>query len=269
MELSNNLNYIPSFLKTIIFDNESKDLLELMGIKTFEINDENFDSIIEKSKNSILKGKNAAILVKMGQFENIETNKLIGKKSFDSIEAISYFKVKYPKNLFVASTGMIARELYTITKELNLENKNNFLNPGGMGHTLALATSISKFSNKNIICIDGDGSLLMHMGNLHSTINVIDPKGFNYILINNNSHDSVGGQTTNAYNLNFKLIAKGIGFKKYLRIENRKELEDFILEKETNQFVEVIVSNRSNKKLLRPSETFIELKNIFKKNFCD
>ena len=31
----------------------SKDLLELMGIKTFEISDENFESIIEKSKNSI------------------------------------------------------------------------------------------------------------------------------------------------------------------------------------------------------------------------
>ena len=247
----------------------SKDLLELMGIKTFEISDENFESIIEKSKNSILEGKNAAILVKMGQFENNETSKIIDKKSFGSIEAISYFKEKYPKNLFVASTGMVGRELYTITKEHNLENKNNFINPGGMGHTLPLAASISKFSNENVICIDGDGSLLMHMGNLHSTINVIAPKGFNYILINNNSHDSVGGQTTNAYNLNFQLIAEGIGFEKYLRIENKKELEDFILEKETNQFVEVIVSNRSNKKLLRPSETFIELKNIFKKNFCD
>tara|TARA_X000000950_G_scaffold38655_2_gene41278 strand:+ start:9123 stop:10229 length:1107 start_codon:yes stop_codon:yes gene_type:complete len=245
----------------------SKDLLELMGIKTFEINDENFQSIIEKAKSSILEGENAAILVNIGQFENYETKNISKKKSIESLDAIAYFKKKYPKNLFVASTGMIGRELYTITEELNLESKNNFLNPGGMGHTMPLAASISKFSNKNIICIDGDGSLLMHMGNLHSTINVIAPKGFNYILINNNSHDSVGGQTTKAFNLNFKLIALGIGFEKYLKIESIKELDDFVLEKETNQFIEIIVSNRSNKKLLRPSESFAELKNIFKQNF--
>ena len=37
---------------------------------------------------------------------------------------------------------------------------------GGMGHTAMTALSMSKFSRNKIICLDGDGSFIMHMGAL-------------------------------------------------------------------------------------------------------
>ena len=35
---------------------------------------------------------------------------------------------------------------------------------GGMGHSLSVAIGMKLQSNKQIICLDGDGSLLMHLG---------------------------------------------------------------------------------------------------------
>ena len=53
---------------------------------------------------------------------------------------------------------------------------------GGMGHTssvsLGFATSATK---KRIICLDGDGSLLMHMGSL-CNVGAYGKKDFKYIL---------------------------------------------------------------------------------------
>ena len=47
-------------------------------------------------------------------------------------------------------------------------------------------------------------------------------KNFKYILINNFSHESVGGQNTNSEIVNFEILSKSVGFKKYLKIIIKK-----------------------------------------------
>ena len=42
--------------------------------------------------------------------------------------------------------------------------------------------------------------------------------------MNNNSHESVGGQTTNIKNINIKKLFEGFKFKKIAQIRNKKEL---------------------------------------------
>ena len=74
---------------------------------------------------------------------------------------------------------------------------------GGMGHTSSVALGYSLSSRNKTICIDGDGSLLMHLGSSKTAGNFAN-KNFKYILLNNNSHDSVGGQSTYANNINFE-----------------------------------------------------------------
>ena len=56
---------------------------------------------------------------------------------------------------------------------------------GGMGHTSSVALGYS-LSSKKTICIDGDGSLLMHLGSI-KTAGTFANKNFKYILLNNNS----------------------------------------------------------------------------------
>ena len=94
-----------------------------------------------------------------------------------------------------------------------------------------LSSSSFSLSSKNkTFCIDGDGSFLMHLGSIMTAGNFAN-KNFKYILLNNNTHDSVGGQSTNANNIDFDRLSTSLGFKKfysdlvdsvaYVEIENR------------------------------------------------
>ena len=65
----------------------------------------------------------------------------------------------------------------------------------------------SLYNKNKTICLDGDGSLLMHMGSL-LTAGKFASKNFKHILLNNNSHESVGGQKTYIEKLNLKNIVK-------------------------------------------------------------
>ena len=47
-------------------------------------------------------------------------------------------------------------------------------------------------------------------------------KNFKYILLNNNAHDSVGGQSTYANIVNFEKLSKSFGFKNFYSIQNFK-----------------------------------------------
>ena len=96
--------------------------------------------------------------------------------------------------------------------KFKLKNSKDFYMVGGMGHTSSVALGYSLSSRNKTICIDGDGSLLMHLGSLKTAGNFAN-KNFKYILLNNNSHDSVGGQSTYANNINFEKLSKSLGFK--------------------------------------------------------
>ena len=57
---------------------------------------------------------------------------------------------------------------------------------GGMGHTSSVALGYSISNRNKTFCIDGDGSLLMHLGSI-KTVGTFASKNFKYILLNNNS----------------------------------------------------------------------------------
>ena len=79
---------------------------------------------------------------------------------------------------------------------------------GGMGHAVSIATGIAQNSNKKVI-VDGDGSIGMHMGSLSVSSK---QKNLIHILLNNFSHESVGGHDTATKDLNFSRLAKVIGY---------------------------------------------------------
>ena len=78
---------------------------------------------------------------------------------------------------------------------------------GGMGHTSSVATGFSINTKKQIFCLDGDGSVLMHLGAL-STIGNLKRKNLKHIILNNNCHESVGGQPTGAEKIDFLGLSK-------------------------------------------------------------
>jgi len=248
----------------------TRNLLKLLDIKFCVLKDKkDFNKLSKLITYSKKNKKPVACLIKKGTF--IKNNSLVKiKKNKDIYLKRDYFikellsKVKKDTKI-VSTTGYISRELFRLSSES--QKKNNFYVVGGMGHCSSIALGYSIFSNKKVICLDGDGSMLMHLGSLF-TIGQNSKKNLKYILLNNNSHESVGGQETNLANINLNKIVKELNFDDYYIIKNKKDLNlklKFFLQSKKLSFLEVKMSSfNSNHLLGRPSK-FIDIKNNFMK----
>ena len=151
-----------------------------------------------------------------------------------------------------------------IRDKYKLNKGNDFYMVGGMGHTTSVAFGYSILKKNIVICLVGDGSLLMHLGSI-KTIASFAKNNFKYILLNNNSHDSVGGQNTFSDDINFKNFSKSLGFKNFTLIDNKKNLrqkiKNFLSSKDLS-FLEVKVSNSKINNLPRP-KNLIKIKKEF------
>ncbi len=166
----------------------------------------------------------------------------------------------------ISTTGYTSRELMQIRNENNLFKGQDFYMVGGMGHSSMVSLAYSLKSKKKVICLDGDGSLLMHMGSLR-TIGFFGNTNFKHILLNNNSHESVGGQTTNAYKINFNNLTKSLGYKNYFKVSKVNKFKSIIkkfLKCKGPSFLEVNISEGTINNLPR-LKNFIKVKKQFMK----
>ena len=164
----------------------------------------------------------------------------------------------------ISTTGYTSRELMQIRKEQKLFKGKDFYMVGGMGHASMVSLGYSLSSKKNIICLDGDGSILMHLGSLR-TFGLLGNPNLKHILLNNNSHESVGGQPTSAHGIDFKRLVKSIGYKNYFKIKDKNKVKLIIkkfLKSKGPSFLEVLISLGSIKNLDRP-KNLIEIKKKF------
>lgn len=168
-----------------------------------------------------------------------------------------------PWDIVVGTTGFLSRELYEYRDEAKQDHKRDFLTVGSMGHAsaIALGTAMSKPS-RQVWCLDGDGALLMHMGTM-ATIGQTNCSNFKHVLFNNGAHDSVGGQPTNAYNMNFCTIAKACGYKYVAEVTNAEQLAAEVnkIKNITGPvFLEIKIKTGARKNLGRPKKTPLENK---------
>ena len=122
-----------------------------------------------------------------------------------------------------------------------------------MGHTASLAFGMSLFTKKRVICIDGDGSFLMHMGSI--PIITKHTNNFLYILLNNGAHESVGGQKTVASDLDFLQLSKSLGFPSQYSAKNKSYLKKNIkriLNGRKKTFFEIKINLINSGELPRP-----------------
>ena len=75
--------------------------------------------------------------------------------------------------------------------------------------------------NSKVFCLDGDGALLMHGGALSNTS---DQDNFTHIILNNEAHDSVGGQPTKGNVVNFLNLAKAYGYKNTFQCFTKEDI---------------------------------------------
>jgi len=170
--------------------------------------------------------------------------------------------------IIVSTTGKTSREIFEIRHKNGEPHCKDFLTVGSMGHcsSIALGIAISN-SDRKVICIDGDGALIMHMGSL-STVGKLHPRNFFHILINNQVHESVGGQATSADHIDISGLVLANGYKNVLSINSEKDLKtkgiEFLKNNEHGpNFLEVIVKPGSREDLGRPTIKPVENKKAF------
>ena len=242
-------------------------ILKNMGIRykvVKNLNDIKNSNLIDYSRINRIP---VAFLIKKGSIK--ENNKKVQNKNTNDILR-SEFIIKLlnkisNKDRIIASTGFNSRELYQLRTQNKIETGKDFYLVGGMGHTGIVTLGYSlKNKKKNIICLDGDGSFLMHMGSM-VTIGKYAKKNYKYILLNNLAHESVGGQKTLIETLNLEKFSKAIGFKNYIKIDKKDSIEKklvFFLKRKGPSFLEVKIKCKSMNNLIRP-ENFDKIFNQF------
>lgn len=171
-------------------------------------------------------GAPVAILVKKGAFASYKSQR---KPSVEATmrreDALDVLLGLAGDAAIVSTTGKTSREVFEL--RVNREEKQrDFLTVGGMGHTASIALGAALGQpDKQVVCIDGDGSVLMHMGAL-PIIGSLRLANFTHVLLNNAAHESVGGQPTVADQVDFRAVSKACGYNAYAVASTPEEIQD-------------------------------------------
>ena len=225
-----------------------------------------------KAMLSIAKKENkpCALLIKKGFFEDYKfQSDILYERPLYREQAIEIIvnNLNEP-DIVVSTTGVASRELFEYREKLKSGHEKDFLTVGGMGHTSQIALGIAlQKKNRQVYCLDGDGSLIMHMGTL--AINAsMNCRNFKHIVFNNSAHDSVGGQPTVGDRIDIASIASNVGYQWVKMVSEESEIRlalNEMADVDTPALLEIQVKKGFRKDLGRPTTTPIQNKEIFMK----
>jgi phosphonopyruvate decarboxylase len=183
---------------------------------------------------------------------NVETSTLAREEALEQI-----LKLSAEDDLIISTTGKTSRELFELRVKYG-QKQRDFLTVGGMGHTASIALGVAIGQpERRVVCLDGDGSLLMHMGCM-PVIAAYGPQNFIHVLLNNGSHESVGGQATSAGVVNFAQLASAVGYVDFAVANDLTSLK-YAWQSMSNMhgpvLLEVKIKNGSRGDLGRPTST--------------
>ena len=172
------------------------------------------------------------------------------------------------EEFIVSTTGKTSREIFEIREARGQSHSGDFLTVGGMGHTSSIALGMSLGTDRNVYCIDGDGSFIMHMGSF--AVNA-DNAGanFKYIVNNNGAHESVGGQPTVGFRIDMPAVLRAVGFQCVMTAQTREEIAE-AMEKLKNVRLGALViytHQGSRENLGRPTVSPVENKKAMMEKF--
>lgn len=229
--------------------------------------DEEMDAILDKAGEVLQKGEQYAIIVKKGTFEKEVSYSWDNGNKIRREDALAHIIQGVSKDtVIVSTTGKISRELYEQSNAIYGNHENLFMTVGGMGHASMIALGIAKKRpDKKVLCIDGDGAALMHMGAI-PFIAAQAPANFYHIVINNQAHESVGAMPTGCQQTQFALLAQAAGYRDACKLSSPEEIDRIgsrIMQEEGPVMWEIPVTLESRADLGRPKESARENKEEF------
>lgn len=121
----------------------------------------------------------------------------------------------------VCNLGIPSKELYSLK-----DQPSNFYMLGSMGMVTPIGLGIALTSDKEVVVIDGDGSILMNPGTL-ATAASCAPKNLTILAIDNSSYGSTGDQPTLTGScVDLESLARGFGIRDTFKVSRKKDLMD-------------------------------------------
>jgi len=229
--------------------------------------------VLEKAYKTMEETKGPyALLVRKACFEKYklktEVEVFTGDNMLHREEVLGKVISVFPKEPLVTTTGFTSRELFELRVEKGQSHAQDFLTVGSMGHcsSIAMGIAIAKApTGEQVLCIDGDGAALMHMG-AFATAGQSGLKNFKHVLVNNAVHDSVGGQPTQCQNIDFPAIARACGYTSASSVSDADDMVKALEElrgKDGPAFLEIKAKAGARANLGRPTTSTHQNKQAF------
>lgn len=161
-----------------------------------------------------------------------------------------------PDEVLVATTGYTGRELYALG-----DDPGNLYMVGSMGSASAFALGFALHApGRRVTVIDGDGAALMRLGNF-ATLGASAPPELTHVVLDNEAHDSTGGQATVSRGVAFAAIAQACGYARVLSTDDPAALAAALAAPRTGGplFVHFRIRPGAPEKLPRPTITPAEV----------
>ena len=248
----------------------TRTLLDDMGIRNFVISkdttEEELEAVMAEYRTLLAEGHDVAFVVRKGalsydgKVEYKNSNPLLRE------EVIRHLTLISGTDPVISTTGKASRELFEAREADGTGHSYDFLTVGSMGHcsSIALGVALNKPETK-VWCLDGDGAALMHMGAM-AVIASMRPNNLVHIVINNGSHESVGGLPTAVKDVDLAKIAADCGYSKAVTVSGPAELDEALRNAKAGNeltFIEVKSAIGARDDLGRPTTTALENKQHF------
>ena len=243
--------------------------LKLLEIPYWRVNQESDYALILGQARETLNTTRApvALLIEKGSFTpyEVKNTTLIDSEMRRESAIRTVLENTNANDLIVSTTGKTSRELYE-SRLARGESARDFLTVGSMGHTLSIAAGVALGNpSKRVICLDGDGSMLMHMGSM-AIVGCLHLRNLIHIVFNNGAHESVGGQPTVATAIDLRSIATSCNYSNYYYCDSTTSLAQTLGALDSQHgaiFIEARCAIGSRPDLGRPKSTPADNKTLF------
>jgi phosphonopyruvate decarboxylase len=160
-----------------------------------------------------------------------------------------------PTDALVATTGFTGRALYALD-----DRPSQLYMVGSMGCASAFGLGLAWAQPaRRTIVLDGDGAALMRLGAL-ATVGYERPGNLLHIVLDNEVHDSTGGQATVSHSVDLAGVAAACGYPRVIRAHTAAEVEAIVRDQPAElTFVHVKTAPGEAGNLPRPKETPVQV----------
>lgn len=186
-----------------------------------------------------------------GEFLQHAVRELTRQQALETVVA----NTREDDSIVIGGTGYTGRELFATA-----DRPNHWYMVGSMGCASSFGLGLSlALPQRRVVVLDGDGAALMRMGNL-ATIGACAGDNFCHLLLDNNMHESTGGQPTVSSAISFAAVASACGYACAQEAVSREALQAFMQHTQGPAFMQLHIRSGVPAALPRPDRSPAELR---------